>query len=278
MLTGWHRVSKQEHCPICGKPDWCLMKDDGTQAICQRITEGSIRQMGEAGRLHQLSETLRQYPRKSKPHAAPVANVEAVYGLWEGRCLPALAKLKGVSIASLEWIRAGHDERAWTYPMFDDRRRMIGVRREFPDGGRFSLQGTHNGLFMGRNIQDGKIYLPEGPTDLCALFDLGLQGIARPSNSGGGEFLKRWLWRDLRRRDVVIVSDNDKWKTRPSGGRWKPGQEGAANMAEKLLPVSRSVTIIKPPKHKDLREAVNDGCTRQNVEAWERESETVYRR
>ena len=43
------RVSKQRPCPVCGKPDWCLIARDGSAAICARIAEGSVKQCGEAG-------------------------------------------------------------------------------------------------------------------------------------------------------------------------------------------------------------------------------------
>jgi len=33
------RVSRRQPCPICGKPDWCLMAEDGSAAICARIEE-----------------------------------------------------------------------------------------------------------------------------------------------------------------------------------------------------------------------------------------------
>lgn len=48
------RVSRQNPCPICGKPDWCLVAPDGSAAICQRVTEGAVKKCGEAGWLHVL--------------------------------------------------------------------------------------------------------------------------------------------------------------------------------------------------------------------------------
>ena len=43
------RVSRKTPCPVCGKPDWCLVAEDGTAAICQRIKEGSVKSCGNAG-------------------------------------------------------------------------------------------------------------------------------------------------------------------------------------------------------------------------------------
>ena len=43
-------------CPVCGKPDWCLVAEDGSAAICARIEEGSVKRCGDAGWLHILRE------------------------------------------------------------------------------------------------------------------------------------------------------------------------------------------------------------------------------
>ena len=42
----WIHVTKHNPCPICGKPDWCLISKDVEAAICARISkferEGSL--------------------------------------------------------------------------------------------------------------------------------------------------------------------------------------------------------------------------------------------
>jgi len=35
----WIRVNKQRACPVCGKPDWCLISQDGKAAICARTSK-----------------------------------------------------------------------------------------------------------------------------------------------------------------------------------------------------------------------------------------------
>lgn len=52
-MAGWLRVTYSNPCPICGKPDWCLVSSDGNKAICQRIE--SNRPWGNAGYLHVLN-------------------------------------------------------------------------------------------------------------------------------------------------------------------------------------------------------------------------------
>ena len=52
----------------------------------------------------------------------------------------------------------------------------------------------------------------------------------------------------------MVVSDFDTAKFRPDGTKYWPGQEGASTVAKAILPFTKSVTVIKPPKHKDLRD------------------------
>ena len=52
---GMLRVNRANPCPVCGKPDWCLVAADNSVAICQRIEDGSVKKCGEAGWLHRLS-------------------------------------------------------------------------------------------------------------------------------------------------------------------------------------------------------------------------------
>ncbi len=50
------RVSPDEPCLLCGKPDWCLIAKDGSAAICPRTPEGAVKDLGTAGYLHMLDE------------------------------------------------------------------------------------------------------------------------------------------------------------------------------------------------------------------------------
>jgi len=55
-----NRVSKASPCPVCGRPDWCLVAADGSVAICQRVADGAVKKTN-AGWLHRLNE----------PHGVP---------------------------------------------------------------------------------------------------------------------------------------------------------------------------------------------------------------
>ena len=59
----WRRVSKAKPCPVCGKPDWCLVtgpQGDSTAAICARVE--SPKRCGEAGWLHVLRDDGPAWP------------------------------------------------------------------------------------------------------------------------------------------------------------------------------------------------------------------------
>jgi hypothetical protein len=60
--SAWRRVSKRERCPICGKPDWCLVcgpEGSPEAAICPRIESATKIDKGGrfSGYLHRLRES-----------------------------------------------------------------------------------------------------------------------------------------------------------------------------------------------------------------------------
>lgn len=52
----WERVTASTPCPICDKPDWCLVSaenpNDPKAVLCSRIQTGSVKDIGTAGYLH----------------------------------------------------------------------------------------------------------------------------------------------------------------------------------------------------------------------------------
>ncbi|MBM4461761.1 MAG: DUF3854 domain-containing protein [Chloroflexi bacterium] len=78
IVSKWVRVNRHNPCPVCGKPDWCLVSGDGKAAICARIESDKPAGNKGAGWLHKLDATMPLPPLptfrpdpKQTPKAAP---------------------------------------------------------------------------------------------------------------------------------------------------------------------------------------------------------------
>ena len=256
------RVSKESPCPVCGKPDWCLVAEDGSAAICQRIEQGSVKRCGEAGWLHRLKDNgfrprlrrIRSFPATRQP-AKDFPSLARQYQSWlKTEQLDGLAEELGVSAQSLRRLGLGWNYSGFTFPMSDASGRVIGIRIRYPSGLKAAERGSRQGLFMPIDLPpDGLLLLCEGPTDTAAALDLGFAAVGRPScNSGVRVFTAL-----TRGRDVVIVGDTD-----------EPGRKGAEALAAELALHCPSVRLVYPPDGiKDLRQWKADGLTREQLQS-----------
>ncbi len=77
VTSKWVRVKRRNPCPVCGKPDWCLLSQDGKAAICARIESDKPAGNKGAGWIHTLDNSTPLPPVKPKtevkqnPKAAP---------------------------------------------------------------------------------------------------------------------------------------------------------------------------------------------------------------
>ncbi len=265
------RVSKCRPCPICGKPDWCLLASDGSAAICARISEGSQKRCGDAGWLHVLRDDpdWQERPRVRRLSIGTANGERTDLGPLMAEYVAAVdlgglgdfADSLGLSVASLNRLRVGWAEQyhAWAFPMVDADVRIRGIRLRALDGHKWSVRGGRDGVFWPAGLTFREpLLLPEGPTDTFALLDLGFEAIGRPSCLGGVRILCE-LVRRRKPPGVIVVSDRDE-----NGA----GQQGAESMATALLTYCPSVRVIQPPKGiKDVRTWLLAGATRENVQA-----------
>ncbi|MCL4205538.1 MAG: toprim domain-containing protein [Pirellulaceae bacterium] len=266
----WKRVSQRRPCPVCGRSDWCLYAgpdDAPTAAICARVERD--RRAGEAGWFHRLRDDDRRAVRSvvvrgtQRPQATPVLD----FGLFARECaerlqpqeLQPLAGSLGLSVRSLQRLQVGWSatHRAFTFPMCDPARRVLGVRLRMASGHKLAVKGGREGLFVPIDLDiDDRLLVTEGPTDCAALLDLGFCAVGRPSCSGGVRLLIE-LVQAQRPAELVIVADGD-----------APGQRGAENLAAVLVAYSRAVRVITPPSGiKDSREWKRRGATAADVAA-----------
>ena len=77
----WARVNRRNPCPVCGKPDWCVLSQDGKAAICARIESDKPAGSKGAGWIHAL-DNARPLP-PSKPRLDAKQNPKAAPGILD---------------------------------------------------------------------------------------------------------------------------------------------------------------------------------------------------
>lgn len=262
----WIRVKKTKPCPICKKIDWCEVSADGTTVYCMRVPSAHPSKSTQGGWFHRLGEPVFYKPKpvKHEPVAIDFTAETQRYVDNLTRYNEPSREL-GVSERSLERLQVGYNGQGYTFPMRDGRENIIGIRVRGKHG-KWCVPGSRNGLFWPEGVYSGSewpLVICEGPTDCAALLDLEFDTLGRPSCSGGNEHVMEFL--RGRRRDVIIMADNDEAKERPDGSVWFPGQEGAATLARQIKPLVRSVKVCHPPIHKDIRAWKQAGATRPVV-------------
>lgn len=263
-----HRVSKQEPCPICGKPDWCLTAPDNSAAICARIEEGSLKKCGDAGYLHILRNRHNRHDRhrcyvnkRRLVTNIPTGNtrskdfiqlLEDYKQLLTDDRLNSFATILGVSAVSLNRINIGWDGKSYTFPMSNDFGKIIGIQRRFTNGQKVSVRGSKIGLFIPTDLPtEGILLICEGPTDAATALDLGFAAVGRPNCNSRITMVSRFV----KGREVVIIGDND-----------DVGRAGAEKLAAKLIHCCPDVRIIQPPASiKDLRAWLRAGLTPEDL-------------
>lgn len=281
--TKWIRVRKGSPCPICQKVDWCSVSDDGSVAFCMRVASDKpvTTQIG-TGYIHRLTESVKKEIRR-RPKPKPVIQRTLSPEQWfelamryrADADLNALSDALSVSVAGLDCYEVGFGQieyhnkdgepfvmQGWTFPMRKADDTICGIRTRH---GTFkgSVSGSESGLFLPEDLRSGgDLIICEGATDPIALHDIGLNAIGRAScNSNEQDIIE--LINRIKPDRIVILSDNDKPKSRPDGTLWYPGQEGAKQLAQTICNMA-DTRIIKPLRAKDAREWKARGLT-QNL-------------
>ncbi len=270
MEGTWLRVSQKLPCPICGplhkRQSWCLVHVSREVCICPRVSEGAVKDLGEAGYLHRLVD--RPVQRYALPHcnghhhrradstlpSAPIDwNAMVAQCRRQARTSDVrwLSENLGVSVESLDRLGVGVRGELYAFPMADGVA-VIGIRLRARDGRKWAVTGSRSGLFVPSGRSPGEtLVICEGPTDTAAMLDLGYDAIGRPSCLGGASLVRPLCGG----RRVVIMADAD-----------GPGQDGARKLSRELLNCAKSVRVVTPHA-KDAREWVRAGATRRAVDA-----------
>jgi hypothetical protein len=241
-----------------------LISPDGNAVLCSRVESSKlIGQPFAGGWYHTLSDPIKPPPPKPKK-VEPIKDFTA----YACQCADQMMNVErvatelGVSARSLERLQVGFNGHV-VFPMRDAQERVIGMRIR-DNGHQWSVLGSHNGLFWPEGLDFSRLWLCEG--DCAALLTLGFNAIGRPSCSGGVDYV-RGVIRLNQVKHVVIMADNDEAKFRSDGTEFYPGMDGAQRLAKVLRPMVKSLKILLPPRHKDIREWLGAGATHDKVQA-----------
>lgn len=281
MNARWTRVTKKHPCRFCGRGDWCTYSDEIGLALCMRVESERPSNNSMGGWLHKTGEGY------ARPYVPPIRkavedrplDASRIWKQWFEKTdfarMDVLGVLLGVDTDALKALGCAWADRdwqldiekrpwatpCWAFPMSDASSRVIGIRLRGDDGGKWSVKGSANGLFIPSDypfVDDGTLFLAEGPTDTAAAMSLGFYAIGRPSCSACDEMVVNYIQINRIKR-AVIVTDNDK----PDKHGVIAGLRGAEKL-QRALPVSSAIWI---PPCKDIREFLNLGGNLQMVRA-----------
>ena len=262
------RVSQDRPCPVCGKPDWCLIARDGSAAICPRTEAGATKYISESGWLHRLqARTIdpRPQPRKSPPQrttkSLSAEDLREALSRFErhaeiGRV--ELAEQLGLHAEVLSRLNVGYCkyEKCWSFPERGARGDVIGLQKRYRNNAKYRLAGSKSGLTYADDWDTGAgpLLLVEGASDVAAAMMLGLSVIGRPSNRGGVAFLGEMLASFDEHRGIIVMGERDQKES----GLW-PGKDGAIHTSRELSKrLMRPLHWALPPDNaKDVRAWLN---------------------
>jgi len=271
-VPDWIRTSKRQLCPICGKPDGCLIEPSGEVVCCSRIESPILKGAPFVGGwIHKLTDDTKVVHLKRHPavRPKPLPEIRSLAVKYADTITDHdwLSSHLGVTASSLERLQVGWTGDAYSFPMRNEDGIVTGITLRGKDGRKWSVTGGHAGVYWPIGVEATSrdtLFLPEGPTDCAAMLDVGCEAIGRYSNMAGLDILAGIL-QQRRRRLVVFVADNDEAKTRPDGTTFYPGIDGARALASKLKRLADCTKILMPPRHKDIRQWKATGTLSMDV-------------
>lgn len=298
MPGDWRRVTKAHPCPVCEKPDWCMVtgpEDSPFAAICSRIKSRKPAGTKGAGWVHRLREDPdRAKPvERPKPRRATDTELERIWRpiaakLHEERgChLEELARQLGVASWSLHALRVGYGYCAnllcWSFPEMNHLGQVIGINRRLvhPCNGKNKMAAPdgRRGITYCPGWQqfNGPVLVVEGGSDVAAGITLDLATLGRPSCRGGTEYLVPLL-RQAHGRKIIVIGERDRKAHEDLSQKVRerhnptcrgcplcwPGKAGAIRTAKELAHgLGRPIGWkLLPDEAKDLRKWLTEHCT-----------------
>ena len=253
----------RESCPICGRKSYCQMTEDKLVVLCKRpynkhnaptanqykefptSKEGTlfkhVSTIDSSGNSLPIKRTYK--PSFSVPEKEPDFTEFAQRAFMRADRSTYSHSLC-VSVESLEVFRWGTYGNAATIPMRNPvTMKVIGVRLR-AEGAKTARKGSKAGLIMpaGMKPSADPLFVPEGESDACALWDIGIRDIAaKPGRLAGSKYLVDYASEAY--RPIIIISDRD-----------RDGYDGAVHTAKNIVGKYKSIKIIMPPPgYNDIR-------------------------
>ena len=243
----YHRVTKAMHCPVCGRPDWCMIAEDKQHVLCARIP--SKKKIGtEAGWLHPIG--VHQKPKRfvKSPTCKPNLTViiEAYKNMKPDRHLIyPLASHLGCKVETLMDMGVRLSGNSWGVPMYDEFGQMVGIKKRNILGKKWCVRHSRLGIYRSSSFKARQaVYICEGESDTAVMINAGYNAIGRASATSCVRIIQNLL---ANCPSIIIVPDYDKHGL---------GFKTACQLAEKF---SCPVDIVMNREYKDIREWMNSG-------------------
>jgi len=263
MIIPYHRVSDDFRCPVCGKPDWCLVSEDGRWVICPRTAEGAVCQLS-CGYLHRMdgpNSNLVLPRRKLRASRKPAPlNWQALVRLYQQklgyfRCRQ-LARQLGLRVNTLRLFGIGWDGSAYTIPVWEHNE-IVGILQRFPDGQKRLVRGSKGGIYHRADGYwlNGALLICEGLSDTMVAVECGFEAVGRFNCLAN----KNEITEILKGRNTmaIIVADND-----------QAGLHGSIGLMQTLLEAGvKTLRLVVPDSYKDLRDWYSRAGKREVQEA-----------
>ncbi len=259
----WMQASNAFPCPICGRKHYCTMKPDQGIVKCTTVSDGAFSfKKDNAGvgffHKHKFDGIVPDPPKKEIKASQDWASAMKEAVTAPRRHFRTLARFFGCSPNHLREWEVGfltnrqlealdtrcNEYGCWTFPMRDAQGKVIGLRLRTPNGFKYAVRGSQNGLFYKTGLTPGRpLLVVDGASDALAGFVQNLHLVGRPSSTTGNDHLLPLIQR-LQPIYVTQLLDDDEGDTR----------QHAYDTARDVLDSYPYGSIIYPEKGKDLRE------------------------
>ena len=255
-------------CPVCEKPDGCLVADDGSACICSRKSEGSVKKVGKGGFhggfLHILGDFK---PQKYKTPEKPYVNwnkwtVKFAIQLAENRkAYGNLCQSINLNPISALWFYIGWHKGWLTIPVYGMNRKIVGIQRRQGNTKRY-LKYSGMGVFVPSAFFQNPsniLAVCEGWTDTVTALEYGYNAIGKVNAYVGDEEVLTYIKKHRRIKQVVIFADNNE-----DGVGLAGAEETAVFLLDKRDGDEYNVEVFLTPE-KDLRSCKQRGMTIKEV-------------